>query len=456
MRLARIGAVMLISVLSLAGCGKEQLPDSYVDGSDFQYMQSAQVDFWYPVQKGRDGYYFLQNGFIYYFDESSGTLLPLCNKAECLHDMEPDDSKIKDCNGYINSIYGGDDPDTTAIFYCNGYVYYMVADDGSGKPGLYRVASDGSRRECVHSWPQEEVFANWIVHRGVMYYSARIYEMEDNGRIATDRFEVLSLDLNHPFAEPESIYITDDDINVWEVASFCAYGNHVYFRPQGTYKQDGDGADDRASERLFEMTYVYDTEKKTVSAIPFPDGIKKGQGRVSVCTFWEDRLLYRIFSRDKELTDTANVYIADLDGSNASVFMKDAMQGKCMQTDGKYLYLSNGMVFWDLVDQTLDPPPSLTFEAYDGEGRLADTFLHPHPGSFISARPVGDNGGMYNLTWSREDKELQLLSYDKDAIGTLNGKEIPYQVVARRRLGEKTYLFQRILDGENEDADDSQ
>lgn len=448
MKLARIGAAMLIGILSLAGCGKEGLPDSYVDGSDFQYMQAAQVDFWFPVQKGRDGYYFLQNGFVYYYDQVSDTLLPLCNKAECLHDMEPDETRMKNCNGYINSIYGGDDLDTTGIFYCNGYVYYVVADDGSKRMGLYRVADDGSGRECVYSWPEGTgVFANWIVHRDVMYYSARIYEMGDDAEIATDRFEVFSLDLTDRFAEPESIYTTEEDIQVWEVAEFCAYGNHVYFRPQGTYRQSEEDGD----ERLFQTSYEYDTEKKTVSAIPLPDGITEEQGRVDVCTFWEGRLLFKIYSEDKELTDTTDVYIADLDGSNASVFMEDVVQGKCMQTDGKYVYLSNGMVFWDLVAQNLRPMPPLTFEAYDGDGRLVDTFLHPHPGSFISARPVGDGGGMYNLTWSREEKELQLLSYDKSEIGSIGGAEIPVKVAARRKLGEKTYIYQRFFEGENEE-----
>lgn len=43
--------------------------------SDYQYMQSAQVDF----------ANFLLNEFVYYYDQESGSLLPLCNKADCAH-----------------------------------------------------------------------------------------------------------------------------------------------------------------------------------------------------------------------------------------------------------------------------------------------------------------------------------------------------------------------------------
>lgn len=269
-KLTKKGAALLACTLLLAGCGKKELPDAYVEGRDYQYMQSAQVDFAKSVQKGPTGYYFLLNEFVYYYDQESGSLLPLCNKAECLHDMDSDENKMKECNAYAGDADESFDTDRpTAIFFCNGYIYYMVTsasdfvatgDDVGVTKKLYRVTEDGSQKECIHTW--DNLFSNWIVHRDTLYYSCAIYDRDDDRKIKTNRRRLYSLDLTKRNAKPETVFTTKREADAWEIAGLCAYGNHVYFETQGALPEGADSAEDNPANIGFNKGYVYDTKEK--------------------------------------------------------------------------------------------------------------------------------------------------------------------------------------------------
>lgn len=94
-----LSAVILL--LGLAGCGKKDtLSDTYMEKSDFQYMRQGSMDFQPDMQKGEKGYYFRHDAFIYYLDEETEKLLPLCNRVDCLHDMETEQERYEACNAY--------------------------------------------------------------------------------------------------------------------------------------------------------------------------------------------------------------------------------------------------------------------------------------------------------------------------------------------------------------------
>ena len=65
------GALLMLFIFVLSGCSprEEQLPDTYVDGSDYQYMYTRDASNFPNFQKGDNGYYLLWNDFIYFFDE---------------------------------------------------------------------------------------------------------------------------------------------------------------------------------------------------------------------------------------------------------------------------------------------------------------------------------------------------------------------------------------------------
>ena len=77
-------AAILLTVLC-AACKSKELPDTYVEGSDYQYMQmEGGMYFTLTKAQGGKGMYFLHVDYIYILDEEANTILPLCNKADCL------------------------------------------------------------------------------------------------------------------------------------------------------------------------------------------------------------------------------------------------------------------------------------------------------------------------------------------------------------------------------------
>ena len=93
-------AAILLAMLCTA-CQSKELPDTYVEGSDYQYMQLESKRFFMKQSQGSKGLYVLHGNYIYFLDESSDTILPLCNKADCLHDKETDPEKYSYCNACV-------------------------------------------------------------------------------------------------------------------------------------------------------------------------------------------------------------------------------------------------------------------------------------------------------------------------------------------------------------------
>lgn len=88
MRKWAITGLLVLLAAMLSGCGAGEAADTYVEGSDYQYMQWVNGMFFPKVQQTEDGCYFLYEGYLYYLDEQTDTILPLCSKADCLHEQE--------------------------------------------------------------------------------------------------------------------------------------------------------------------------------------------------------------------------------------------------------------------------------------------------------------------------------------------------------------------------------
>ena len=115
-------SILLVSLC--AACQSKELPDTYVEGSDYQYMQLESRRFFMMQSQGSKAFYLLHGNYIYFIDEGSDMILPLCNKADCLHDKETDPEKYSYCNACIlpeNKLPLGD----AGISYCNGFLYCL-------------------------------------------------------------------------------------------------------------------------------------------------------------------------------------------------------------------------------------------------------------------------------------------------------------------------------------------
>ena len=81
---------------------------------------------------GDDGYYFLANGILYYYDMSDADAVPVCSKAECSH-------KDEECDAYIYDNAEYDTYDLTNVnINCLGNMIWF--EDGN----LYMIKRDKS------------------------------------------------------------------------------------------------------------------------------------------------------------------------------------------------------------------------------------------------------------------------------------------------------------------------
>lgn len=99
-----IAALLAAIIAFSSGCSKQRdYGENFNLETDCQYSYADSFTDWKKVQSDGNGQYILKNKFIYYYNTEKKTLAPLCNKANCLHDMETDKDKLIDCNAYIIS-----------------------------------------------------------------------------------------------------------------------------------------------------------------------------------------------------------------------------------------------------------------------------------------------------------------------------------------------------------------
>lgn len=409
---AYLSVIFIIFILS--ACGKKELPDTYVEGSDYQYMQMGGFAFHLPIQKGTDGYYFQKGSYLYYLDGTTDTLLPLCGKADCLHDKEPDQEQLTKCNAYIGDhIVGG-------ISFCNGNVYYMEKVAGSSYVyTLYRISSDGVKKEQLYQWKMDGLISEWIIHRDVLYYTEQEYLLED-GKIST-QYHVNMLPLTGMIRQPEQIYTADDGLEVFALGILSAYGNYFYFQILAYTEDFEEITDENYSDYLYQKYFIYDTRDRQLTELAINEMTEDYMiGRI---IFWQDKILFTPTGLKTEYMEPEPWYIADLDGSNAEVCFENIGMGLSFISDGNYLYLSNA----NMVDRGYVTEEK-TYTVFDQNLETVDSFTLPF--EYFSDPPIGDAEYMYIMY--ENESGWGVLRWDKSGIGSYNGNsfettEIPYE-----------------------------
>ncbi len=400
----------------LAGCSKS-LPDTYQEGSDYQYMERHAFSAYH--QTGEKAHYFAYGHYIYYMDKEEKVLLPLCGKADCLHDRETDFEKIQGCNAYMET-----ESVDTGISYCNGDLYYVEKITG-GKDALYRISADGTKKEQVYQWGKDINVEEWMIHRDVLYYAEHMYLPEKDG--TAERYALKALSLSGHVKNPEAIYTVDGNMNVMTVGDLQAYGNFLYFQVHAYEKSEEEITDDNYLKYQYLKTFIYNMKKGEVSELTLPDTEKDDiiQGVV----FWQGRILVGPYNPHVGYMKPVPWYIADLDGSNAEMFMEDVGQGLMFHSDGKYLYLSNINMVWRGYDKSEE-----CYKIYNKDLNLVDTVKLPFKPPFGDVS-VGTSESMY-LNYEKtksgkkeedggeekmEKDEWGVMYWDKGNIGSYHG-----------------------------------
>ena len=136
MKIKRIKVLVIIMLMAISIMGCDNAKDysgEYNFETDDQYSYATSIVSWKKYQSDGNGQYILMNDYIYYYNNETNQMNPLCSKANCLHDMENDKERRGDCNAYLNR--GGDtdgasvdveDSGYKYIQYYEGKVYYFM------------------------------------------------------------------------------------------------------------------------------------------------------------------------------------------------------------------------------------------------------------------------------------------------------------------------------------------
>ena len=339
-------ALVLITMLLLAGCGTNDLPEATTAPTEAQPQYDwMAAESPIPVRRTgllraglnsvpfdvtNDGLYYVSlpsnaspNSYILYSDNGSDMIIKLCGRADCTHDT-------KDCNAYVGSY-------CYAISCWNGYLYAVIEESGNlGEDSLklYRMNLDGSDRVVVLDLDQFALdnnlnFASYsLMTEGYLKFSIGHYEKQPDGSLQPESDEYYYFALDGSMAEPKilesevgSLYSCGDVIlSLGEAQHGAVYGGYYDWHPEtdtATYLCDHPGQPGWFGETeayyfkngsVYRLTYATGMEEKLFDtgltgkyyAIILPDCI------VVVSSDFEDlsdKNLY-IYNWDYQLIDT--------------------------------------------------------------------------------------------------------------------------------------------------------
>lgn len=382
----KISILLLLALLaSSVGCNKVTeytTENSYVENQDYQYSFSDLSTGNITVQKGNNGYYFSMNNFLYFFDEGTLKVAPLCNKANCLHDKETDQSRMAECNAYLfDNLLNTD-------FCFIGNKLYKLIDESYFEGNklvvinsIYEEQPDGTHSKKIFSINRQ--IKRWIMHRGMIYYTTdtnnnvECYSLADkNTKVC---FNLDTIELYNP-----------------ELSNMIAYGNNMYYCVSG-YKDEKEfndmqnGADISPLECIFICT-LDGEEKYTLYSNLSRNGIVF-QG------FSDGNMLYTDADYDKRIK---NLYLLNQNGISTKLNYTFKNIFDFYYADDTFIYIRSG--------NTIDDIKRNEYDVYDKSENLITSI--DFPDGFSNKFFIGDNKYLFYLQDSEEG--VNLFCIDKE------------------------------------------
>ena len=417
MKRANYIVCMMLVIIVLSGCSKEkiQYTDTYIPKQDMQYMHYG--NFGINTVETEKGYYKLVNQFLYFIDKETMTTVPLCDKAECLHEQDTSGKKTE-CNAYAGYNNIGQ------LFYDGNFLYvlrdvYHKDDSDTYITELWRISMDGTTKDKVCGLPKEEEVFSWMLHRGSVYY---VTEKEgEDGKIhkVLKYFQLKDTD------NIKTIKMFDDIYNGC-VQDIQAYGNYVYLYLTGNNKDiesgETDIEDDETedfSETIVNRWVCYNIVTSEMKEL-FTDQTEDGKmtKMVQYIDFWQDKLLAKYFYLDEKAQkseEAGQIYQYQLDGSQKEILLQTDDQYDKYRADENYLYVYN---FWRKSVDAGKEKPKMT--VYDKQGNQVDEMEMP-----MNAYADMEGGSSGCFLWDMlTEEKMEIVYIDKSKIGTYHGKKM--------------------------------
>ena len=193
--------------------------------------ETAQLSYRDRCAVAEEGYYFIANHILYYYDIRTDAMFPLCTKESCAH-------RDKNCNAYV---YWADGEMGSWVSNCD--YYDLVTYEGSlimfsrdDKWDLYacRYQYDFAQRKqlgrLTRSTAEPRILAvglpSTLVNKGWLYYVSFVYDTEKMQNQECDTLFTLCRVRLEEGAVPEELYTFDFPVD-YDLQNASEYGVQV-------------------------------------------------------------------------------------------------------------------------------------------------------------------------------------------------------------------------------------
>ena len=394
--------------------------DAYCFGTDWQYYMMTPNVIYPKIQEIEEGCIFVHNDFLYTYRQG-GAIIPLCSKANCLHDEEKDPEKKRECNACLDYAFYDENgrfaPISLMLYKDDLYICYdrLDNDPENRKTCVVKVSTDGSSKEMI--WRTVDM-AFPLIHRGTLFYYSSVFVTSEEGIAAKTCFNRIDL---------EKKIMTEEEIYYDGLQHGClplrALGDYVWFTMIN-------------GPNILSQVYNMRTGEIEKTDLEFDD----------LVLF--DGKLYREPRNGMEnsiyLTE---IYESDVYGGSKGTVLSSVEQYNTPLSDGNYFYLDNTSINREF------PERERKCVVYDTDFNIVDEYKIPDIG-YAWEIPIGGKDYQYVVYNEKGSQRWGLLIFDKKEIGSIHGKECPYKILWYGDESELIQPFEVPSEKEQEEGTD--
>lgn len=208
----------VIFLCRLGACGKS----AEQEGSDEKFYE-CQKGFMgvlgNQICESPEGYYFLMGNYLMFTDENLEQQTIVCNKAECLHNEERAENRVR-CEAFFD--------DSRALSYYDGKLYILARNWGKKQEqveSIYEMKPDGSERKEFYSGGADT--QAFCVHRGKAYVYEKKFT-DESGKISKNPILTIT-EVPIQASKKSKIIFQTDEYEEGEINGLKCYQDYCYF-----------------------------------------------------------------------------------------------------------------------------------------------------------------------------------------------------------------------------------